>query len=159
MSIIKNGVVATDTWEHLTDDDNIQEGNIIVSLDRWENEKDMLSKRSGALGIRLEPDQHPESIKDDLHEFALIAICFPTFMDGRGYSYAKILRDRYGYEGDLRAVGDVLRDQIFYMQRCGFDSYESHSHQDIHDIVKGLQDFSETYQVSADEKQPLYRRR
>jgi uncharacterized protein (DUF934 family) len=83
---------------------------------------------------------------------------FPKFTDGRGYSIAYNLRARLGYTGELRAIGDVLRDQLFYMQRVGFDAFAVRADKNIHDAVKGLTDFSEKYQASWDEKNPLFRR-
>jgi uncharacterized protein (DUF934 family) len=83
---------------------------------------------------------------------------FPKFTDGRGYSIAYNLRARLGYTGELRAIGDVLRDQLFYMQRVGFDAFAVRADKNIHDAVKGLTDFSEKYQTSWDEKNPLFRR-
>ena len=88
----------------------------------------------------------------------MVAIDFPKFTDGRGYSTAYNLRQRLGYQGQLRAIGDVLRDQLFSMQRVGFNAFDTRPDRSIHDAVKSLTDFSETYQASADEALPLYRR-
>lgn len=157
MKIIRDGAITVDNWQHYNGEGDLPDGDVIVSLAVWTERKEELSGRS--LGLLLEPDQHPSEIKGDLEHFALIAINFPSFADGRGYSYAKILRDRYGFEGEIRAVGDVLRDQLFYMQRCGFNAYEMRSDRSIEDALKGLEDFTVKYQVSHDEKLPLYRRR
>ncbi|TPD59518.1 DUF934 domain-containing protein [Emcibacter nanhaiensis] len=134
-------------------------GDVIVPLDIWQADRDSLQNKNGKLGVQLEPDQHPSEIADDLEKFDVVAINFPSFMDGRGYSYAKILRDQYGYKGEIRAVGDIMRDQLFYLQRCGFNAFEIKNGKNIEEEIKGLDDFSETYQVSADQKVPLYRRR
>ena len=91
-------------------------------------------------------------------KFSVIAVDFPKFADGRGYSIAYNLRARLGYVGELRAIGDVLRDQLFYMQRVGFDAFSPRPDKNIHDALKGLTDFSETYQTSFDQKLPLFRR-
>jgi uncharacterized protein (DUF934 family) len=88
----------------------------------------------------------------------VVAVDFPKFADGRGYSIAYNLRARLGYTGELRAIGDVLRDQLFYMQRVGFDAFAVRADKNIHDALKGLTDFSETYQSSWDQKNPLFRR-
>ena len=88
----------------------------------------------------------------------MIAVDFPKFADGRGYSIAYNLRARLGYSGELRAIGDVLRDQMFYMQRVGFDAFAPRADRSIEDALKGLSDFSEKYQTSWDEKLPLFRR-
>ncbi|MDO8413066.1 MAG: DUF934 domain-containing protein, partial [Gallionellaceae bacterium] len=97
-------------------------------------------------------------LKNDVAKFAVIAVNFPRFADGRGYSIAYNLRVRLSYTGELRALGDVLRDQMFYMQRVGFDAFAPRPDRNIHDALKGLNDFSEVYQTSVDQKQPLFRR-
>src|SRR5205823_7313539 len=99
-----------------------------------------------AIGVWLAPDELASAIRDDLDKFGVIAISFPKFTDGRGYSIAFNLRRRLGYQGELRAIGDVLRDQLFQMQRCGFDAYAPRQDRNIHDALKGLSVFSETYQ-------------
>ena len=109
--------------------------------------------------MQLEPGDSVKDIEGDLDKFELIAINFPTFNDGRGYSMAKLLRDRFGFKKELRAVGDVMRDQIFYLQRCGFNAYEVKAGRDINDAVKAFEDFTVKYQVSSDEDVPLYRRK
>ena len=88
-----------------------------------------------------------------------MALNFPIFRDGRAYSTARLLRDRYGFKGELRATGDVLRDQIFFMRRVGFDAFEVRGDRSIEDALKAFDDFKVTYQPSADESQPLWRRR
>jgi uncharacterized protein (DUF934 family) len=107
----------------------------------------------------LKPDQHPELIADDIGSFDIIAIAFPAFADGRGYSYAVLLRNRLGFTGELRAVGDIFKDNLFYLQRCGFNSFAVRADKDIDVALQGLNDFSVSYQSSIDESLPLYRRR
>lgn len=157
MLIIKDKTIVEDSWRHFTGEGDLPEGKMIVSLSIWRDRKDELAGRK--IGLLLEPGEHPRDIRDELDSFELIAINFPTFNDGRGYSAAKILRDRFGYRKEIRAVGDVMRDQIFYMQRCGFNAYEVKEGRNIEDAVKAFDDFSIKYQVSADEKLPLYLRR
>lgn len=155
MLIIKNKAIIEDKWTHYSGEGKQPEGNIIVSLKVWQ-ENDFSGR---IMGVRLEPDESPNDIRDDLTKLDLIAINFPSFNDGRGYSFAKILRDRFGYKKEIRAIGDVMRDQLFYLQRCGFNSYEIKEGKDINDAVKAFDDFSVRYQVSTDEALPLYRRR
>jgi len=155
MQIIKNKAVVEDSWVHYSGTGDLPEGNVILSLKDFRE----MAPQGRKIGVQLEPGDLADDIRDDLDRIDLIAINFPTFMDGRGYSLAKILRDRYGYQKEIRAVGDIMRDQLFYLQRCGFNAYEIKAGRDIMDAVKGLEDFSVTYQVSADEKQPIYRRR
>ena len=109
-------------------------------------------------GVWLASDARPEALKDVLGKFKVIAVDFPKFTDGRGYSIAFNLRSRLGYTGELRAIGDVLRDNLFYMQRVGFDAFATREDRSIHDALKGLTDFSESYQTSWDQKTPLFRR-
>ncbi len=154
MKIIKDKAIIEDTWVHYSGEGDLPGGKIIVSLEVWQGTD--FSGRT--VGLQLEPDQHPKDIRNDLDKLELIAINFPTFNDGRGYSYAKILRDRFGYTKEIRAVGDVMRDQIFYMQRCGFNAYEVKVGRDINVALEAFEDFSVKYQVSTDEDLPLYRR-
>lgn len=132
--------------------------NSIVPLNCWLEHKDSL--QGSIAGIWLDSDENPEVLsKEDLTVLSLIAINFPVFSDGRGYSYAKILRENYGYKGELRAIGDVLKDQLFYMKRCGFDSYDLRPDRDPKVAKSSISDFSVTYQVGADGTTPVFRKR
>lgn len=159
MRIIKDGAIVEDTWQHVAEDAaELPEGDIIVPLATWRARKAELAGRNSRIGVLLQPGDHPNEIADDLDRFSLIAYNFPTFRDGRAYSYARILRERYGYNGELRATGDVLRDQIFYMARCGFNAFEVAPRKRIEDVIEGLKDFTVTYQNAADNPLPLFRR-
>lgn len=162
--IIKERAVANDDWSvlHLCEDETadsvtVPAGNIIVPLSVWQAQRSLLANRK-PIGIWLASDERPETLQADLAYFAVIAIDFPKFTDGRGYSSAYHLRAHLGYNGELRAIGDVLRDQLFYMQRVGFNTFVVRADKNIHDALKGLTDFSEKYQTSWDEKIPLFRR-
>jgi len=155
MKIIKDKNIIEDSWVHYTGDGDLPDGNIIVPLAVWQ-QTDLSGRK---VGVRLEPDAEVRDFEDDLENFEVIAINFPTFNDGRGYSLAKILRDRFGYRKEIRAIGDVMRDQLFYLQRCGFNAYEIKPGRDIKDALKAFDDFSVKYQVSSDEGLPLYSRR
>ncbi len=135
-------------------------GKFIVPLSLWLVQREVLAARTaaGEIAVWIAADERPETLKGLLDQFPLIAVDFPKFTDGRGYSIAYNLRTRLGWTGELRAVGDVLRDQLFSMQRVGFDAYSVRSDRDPHDALKGLSDFSETYQASVDQKVPLFRR-
>jgi uncharacterized protein (DUF934 family) len=139
---------------------SVPAGKFIVPLSLWLVQREVLSARTaaGEIAVWIASDERPETLKDLLDQFPLIAVDFPKFTDGRGYSIAYNLRTRLGWTGELRAVGDVLRDQLFSMQRVGFDAYSVRSDRDVHDALKGLSDFSETYQASVDQKVPLFRR-
>ena len=109
--------------------------------------------------LRLEPQDDPAGIAARLQGAARVEVNFPRFTDGRGYSIARLLRERHGYRGELRAVGDVQRDQIFYLQRCGFDAFLLRDDLDADESIAALADFSEAYQASVERPQPLFRRR
>ena len=109
--------------------------------------------------LRLEPGDDPAKVAERLGAVARVEVNFPKFTDGRGYSIARLLRERHGYQGELRAVGDVLRDQIFYLSRCGFDAFLLRDGQDAEESLSALHDFSEAYQASVERPEPLYRRR
>jgi uncharacterized protein (DUF934 family) len=109
--------------------------------------------------IRLQPTDDLAAIAERLPRTARVEIAFPKFGDGRGYSMARLLRDRYGYKGELRATGQVARDLLLYMEACGFDSFELREGEDAAEALTGFHDFSEAYQASAARPVPLFRRR
>ncbi len=164
INIIKNREVIADEWSVLrlnegesADSVSIPAGKVIVPFSVWQAQRAQLQDRA-EIGVWLSSDAAADSVKEDLAHFAVIGVDFPKFTDGRGYSIAYNLRTRLGYNGELRAIGDVLRDQLFYMQRVGFDAFAVRADKDINDALKGLTDFSEKYQTSWDEKTPLFRR-
>jgi uncharacterized protein (DUF934 family) len=161
--IIKNNAVVDETWHLLPKDFNIDEisncDDLIVPLQLWREHSRMLLARDGGLGIWLDADEEAEEIGEDVASFQVIALNFPAFTDGRNYSNARLLRDRYGFKGELRAIGDVLRDQLFYLHRCGFDAFAVRPDKDPYEALEGLKDFSVTYQAATDEPLPLFRRR
>jgi len=153
MALLKDGSLVEDFY---TDVSAVEapdfSGAVIVSLQQWRDHKDTLSDRSEALGIVLASDQKPELIKDDLARFSVIALEFPTFRDGRAYSYARLLRDRYGYSGELRATGEVLLEQLHYMQRVGFNSFAIRSDDALRDWEIASADLSVWYQPTSDKR-------
>jgi len=162
--IIKNKTIVADDWTvlRLTENDVpdtvvVPVGKVIVPLKVWQAQRETLVARS-ALGVWLASDERAEALQDDVNKFAVIAVDFPKFADGRGYSIAYHLRKRLNYAGELRAIGDVLRDQMFYMQRVGFDAFVPRAGKDVNDVLKGLNDFSEVYQASSDQAVPLFGR-
>ena len=109
--------------------------------------------------LRLEPADDPAAIADRLGAATRVEVNFPSFTDGRGYSIARLLRERYGYRRELRAVGDVQRDQLFNLARCGFDAFELRKDDDAPGALAAFRDFSEAYQASVERPLPLFRRR
>lgn len=161
--IIKGNQVIDENW-HLLPADASLDGltncdDIIVPLALWVEHAHALKARDGGLGVWLESHEEIEEIAGDLDHFKVIALNFPVFSDGRHYSTARMLRDRYGYQGEIRAIGDVLRDQLFFMKRCGFDAFALREDRDAEEALESLQDFSETYQAATDQPLPLFRRR
>lgn len=164
--IIKNGRIVDDAWQVLKlaegetpESVALDDANALVPLAVWQARKDEILARKRPVGVWLDSHEGPEAIADDLERFAVVAVNFPKFADGRGYSIARLLRERYGYQGELRAIGDVLQDQLYFMKRCGFDAYAVRPDKDIDAALAGLNDFSESYQSAVDQPQPLFRRR
>jgi uncharacterized protein (DUF934 family) len=151
MALVKNGELVTSSFVDASGAESIPPtGPVIVSLDQWKTNRDELLKRGTPLGIRLHSDQPPEIIAADLSHFAVVALEFPKFRDGRAYSYARLLRERYGFTGELRAVGEVLLEQLFFMLRTGFDVFDIQSADPLKDYRTALADFSVWYQPTAD---------
>ena len=168
MKIIRDGAIVEDDWVRVDDAAPLPAaGKVIVTYARWQAERDALRGRGG-LGVALTPATDLGELGADLGSFALIAVPFNfiqpkpeggrTF-DGRGYSLARLLRDRYAYSGEIRAVGDVFRDAMFYMHRCGVNAFEVKPGQDLADALRAFQDFSFGYQGAADDPTPIFRRR
>lgn len=164
-SIIKQRKIVTDSWQLLKPGTDggappvPEAGDIIVPLVVWLDQRNVLLSRPGRLGVCLDGDDEPALIAEDLKNFGVVAVHFPQFADGRGYSLGRLLRERYGWRGELRAVGDVLRDQLLYLSRCGFDAFDLRGDQDPQAALSAFNDFSDGYQAAADRPVPLFRRR
>jgi uncharacterized protein (DUF934 family) len=157
--LIADGKVVDDRWVHVADGEPLPaSGDAIVSLKRWRAERDALTSRKGGIGVRLAGGDALDAIAPDLPRLAVIALEFPSFKDGRAFSLARLLRERHGYKGQLRAVGDVLRDQIAFMRRCGIDAFELRADRSAEDALAAFGEFTVAYQAAADEKRPLFRR-
>ncbi|MCB1954599.1 MAG: DUF934 domain-containing protein [Rhodocyclaceae bacterium] len=160
--LIKNGKVVDDNWQVLpADATEVPAGPVIVPLALWKSAAAELADR-GELGVWLAPDEDPAEIAPALSGLDVVAVAFPKFADGRGYSTAALLRTRYGYQGELRAIGDVLRDQFFYLTRCGFDALQPqearYTSEQLEAALASLGDFSEPYQGAVDRAEPVWRR-
>jgi uncharacterized protein (DUF934 family) len=159
MPLIKNRALSEDTWFTLADESPLpQSGAVIVGLDRWRAEREALLARRQPLGIRLRADQSPAQIAGDLKHVAVVALEFPKFADGRAFSYARLLRERYGFEGEVRAVGAPVIDQALFLHRCGFDAVEVPAGTSVDAWLKAQARISVTYQPAADGRIPVYRR-
>jgi uncharacterized protein (DUF934 family) len=163
--IIKDRNVVTDPWLRLelNTDGSLPPvpppGDVIVPLAMWHGQRDQLISRPSRLGVWLDSHEEPAAIAEDLRLFGVVAVNFPKFGDGRGYSIARLLRERYGWKGELRAVGDIFRDQIFFLSSCGFNAFALREGEDLLDALAAFRDFSDTYQATVEQPLPLFRRR
>ncbi len=151
MALIKDGKLVDDTFVYIDDDATLPaDGAVIVNLERWQSSREELLQRDEPVGVRLRSDQPPELIGAGLDKLAVVALEFPGFRDGRAYSYARLLREKYDYRGELRAVGDVHLEQLHFMVRTGIDAFEIHSEDPKGDFEIAATDFSVWYQPTAD---------
>jgi len=163
--LIKNNQILEDDWLVVAKSDTPQEvpdlptGKLIVPVSMWLAHKQLFLDLENQIGVWLNSDESPTSIESDIAQFSVIALNFPVFTDGRAYSYARLLRERYAYKGELRAIGDVLQDQLFYMQRCGFNAFAIREDRPIDEAITAYSDFTDSYQAAVDQPVPLFRRR
>ena len=151
MPLLKDGKLIDDPWSHIADEVAIPaSGQVIVGLKRWREERDSLIKRKDPVGVRLQSDHTAGDVADDLEHLGVVALAFPVFKDGRAYSNARRLRERHGYTGEIRAIGNVLRDQYLFMLRCGFDALEVKEGETEKDWQKATKAFSVFFQPAAD---------
>jgi len=158
--LIKNGAFVTDDpWVRVADDEMVVE-NSVITLDRWIHEQAELQPLAsrGKLGVYLREDQTADLLAEQCRNFAVIEINFPKFTDGRGYSAARLLREQYSYAGDIRAVGDILIDQLFFYMRCGFSSYALRDDQNEENALAAFTSFTQPYQAAVDSDKPLFAR-
>lgn len=134
-------------------------GAVLFPLSVWKAHEALLAGRDKAItGVWLAPEDEPGDAEAFFGRVSLVAVDFPVFRDGRGFSSAYLLRTRYHWDGQLRAIGDVLRDQLNFMKRCGFDAFAVRADKNIDDAIKGFTEFTVAYQASVDEPLPLFRR-
>jgi len=162
-SIIKDKAIVDDNWIEISPEATFEipanARQIIVDLSTWQAHKaELMAASDLEIGLKLLGEDEPETFSSDLAHFALICIEFPAFTDGRGYSLARMLRERYDYQGELRATGDVLRDQLFFLSRVGFNAFKIREDRSTEDALASLQDFSVSYQAAQDQPKPIYRR-
>lgn len=162
--LIKDAAIVNDDWqilglEEFEPEMTVPSENVIIPLAVWQAQKDTLANRKSTLGVWLNSDQLADELGEDCEGLAVVALRFPTFMDGRGFTAARLLRSRFGYSGEIRAIGHIIRDQLFYLKRCGFNSFSFSEEVDLEAALDSLNDFSESYQAAADQSAPLFRRR
>jgi uncharacterized protein (DUF934 family) len=157
-TLIKERRVVSDSWRLLESQPCLQVGedglvpdfpdaaDLIVPRKLWRLRRDDLLERRGRLGLRLEAGDEVAQVASDLEHFALVAVDFPKYADGRGYSTARLLRERYGYKGELRAVGVVARDHLHFMEKVGFDAYDLREGDDAEEALAAFAEFSASYQ-------------
>ena len=160
--LIKDRAVVDDPWTLLREAASLADVPdgvpVIVPLALWLERRAALHAR-GEVGVWLAPTDDPRALVLDLATLPLIAVDFPKFGDGRGYSTARLLRDRYGYRGELRAIGDVLRDQLFALSECGFDAFAIREDRDPVEALASFNDFASVYTATSRTPQPWFRRR
>lgn len=178
-TLVKNGALHDDSWIVLGKGDEFPRAQfdagelLMLPLEMWLAHADSVAGAPN-ISVWLDSDEEPAKLCEtsgdaddadssasvfDCNNLPLIAINFPVFSDGRGYSYARQLREHYGYTGELRAIGDILRDQLFFYKRCGFNSYALRDDRDASDALASLQDFSQSYQAANDNSVPVFHRR
>lgn len=153
--LIKSGAYAQDIYAAVTDDGALPEGPVLVSLARFKKDREALLARNTPVGVRLQSSENPELLGDDVNHFALIALEFPKFRDGRAFSWARMLRTRLGFTGEIRAVGDFLYDQVNYQHRVGFDAWEVPDHFTVEMFQRALSEMTNVYQPSTDGKKTI----
>lgn len=159
MALLKNRIEATNTFTFVDDETpSPASGDIIVTIERWQHEEATLSQHQGVVGVQINGAHDPRELAEVLLERPMIALDFPRHADGRNYTHARILREQLGYKGELRARGDVARDQLFFMWRCGIDAMELNPNLRVESALKAFGEFSVTYQPATDEPDPLFRR-
>ncbi len=164
-TLIKDRRIVADNWRLLKRGpagelpEVPESGDVIVPLALWLSRREDFPGHPKKIGVWLDANEGPEAIAGEVGRFAVIAVNFPKFGDGRGYSIARLLRERYGFKGELRAIGDVLHDHLYFMEQCGFDAFALRDDQDPQAALSVFGTFSDGYQTSVLRPTPLFRRR
>lgn len=154
-----DAVAADDPFTAVADDQTVPRGDVIISLGRFQSEGERLLGECRHIGVRVAPHEAVESLAHDLPRLAVVALEFPKFRDGRGFSAALILRERLGYRGEVRAVGEVLLEQTKFMVRCGFDAFEPADGSSAAQWTAAAHRFRHVYQRAADGRAPAFAER
>ena len=157
--IILDRQLVDDSWVYLDADDSLMSGtDVVVPLARFLRDTDMLLAHDAGVGVRIDAGDSVADIAPFLDRLPLVCVHFPAFHDGRGLTHARELRERYRYGGQIRAVGDVMRDQVHGMYRCGINAFDIKEGKSIPDALIAFNDFSTGYQADVYERRPVYRR-
>ena len=160
MPLVKNGKITTDQFVHVADDAELaDDGAVLISAARFLEDPETLSRRPGRTGVIWPNNRDVDDLVPYLDRLAVVGLVFPTFRDGRAYSQARLLRERYAYEGELRATGQVLRDQFVFMLRAGFDAFEVKKQADAEAFAQTAQRYSVFYQPTGDGRVTALNRR
>jgi len=160
MPLVKNGKITTDTFVHVPDGAELPgDGAILISAARFLEDPETLSRRAGKTGVIWPNNRDLDDLVPYLDRLAVVALVFPNFRDGRAYSQARLLRERHGYDGELRATGQVLRDQFVFMLRAGFDALEVKKESDAEAFAATVKRYSVFYQPTGDGRVTALNRR
>ena len=155
MPLIKDGAIVADAYISVADDAPLPDGAVIVSLTRFQKERGALLARNAPLGVILKSAESPESIGEDVHRLSLVVLEFPVFRDGRAFSWARMLRERMTFAGEIRAAGHFLYDQIAFMHRTGINAFVVPEHITLDLFHRALSEMTNVYQPSADGRQTI----
>ena len=156
--LIKQRDIVGDAWRYVDEDPLGRDRALILPFARWKEERERWWLWDGRLGVRLGPTDPVDALERDFLRISLVAIEFSGMAEGRGYTQAQLLRKRYKFAGELRAVGNIQRDQLFYMARCGFDAFELPPDADLEVALTAFDDFSVAYQTAVDTGVTIQRR-
>ena len=155
MPLIKDGAFVQDAFVTVADDAALPDGAAIVSLARFQKEREALLTRNAPLGVQLKSSENPELLGEDVQRFSVIVLEFPVFRDGRAFSWARMLRERLNFTGEIRGTGHFLYDQINYMKRVGFDAWNVAEGFPLEQFHRALTEITNVYQPSADGKKTI----
>lgn len=164
-TLLRDRRIVADSWRLLSREPSGElpevptSGDVIVPLALWVKRREDFLAYPAGIGLWLDSNEGPESIAGEVERFPVIAVNFPQFGDGRGYSIARLLRERHGFKGELRAIGDVSQDHLYFMEQCGFNAFALRDDQDAQAALSVFGTFSDGYQRSALRPMPLFRRR
>ena len=155
MPLIKNGALVEDAFVNVGDEEPMPANGTIVSRARFGRDREALLERNAPLGVRLKSEESPESLGQDVHRLSVIVLEFPRFRDGRAFSWARLLRTRLGFKGEIRATGHFLYDQIAFMRRVGIDAFEVRENVTLTEFRRAMDEMTNVYQPSADGRKTI----